>query len=523
MRLSKGLIRYLDSSPSPFHAVSTAAARLQEAGFTKIEAAGGLKNLVPGAKHYYHFDGSLVAFAVGGQLIPGNHAFKIMAAHTDSPTLKVKSRSRRMPTSAASSWAKQISVETYGGGLWHTFLDRDLSVAGRVIVRNEDGTLSRRLVHCQQPILRVPSLCIHLQDAAEREALHVNKEDHLQPIICDRIRESLSEEPARTFTGSGWTANQEPVLLSILGKEMGLQDVDNIADFDLVLFDTQGATLGGAHQEYIFSARLDNLASCFLTVEALCDHASGESSTSSLDEDEDVSVVALFDHEEVGSVSASGAGSPIMNDAINRITAALMEGEDKGPGPTRYGMGGLPLTSRMAESHRAALSRSLILSVDQAHAVHPNFASKHDLKGAGPTGMSAVPGYGLAPVLNGGPVIKSNGNQRYATLSSGGGFVVRELGRRALNNIENRSSKEVATLQESELQEFSVRNDCPCGSTIGPIISAATGIRAVDLGMPQLSMHSCREMMGRHDLDTTYELFCYFLKNFRTVDESLVD
>jgi len=357
--------------------------------------------------------------------------------------------------------------------------DRDLSLAGRVVVEGPSGVFKQRLVHVKDPILRVPTLCIHLQSTKEREAFAVNKEDHLSPILCTQVKKSLegsggvstSKQEKGEEAEEAWVAAQDPVLLDLLASELGVSKAQ-VVDFDLTLYDTQGGALGGARKEFVNGARLDNLASCFAAVEALETHASD---AALLGADRDVSVVALFDHEEVGSGSESGAGSPIMRDAVERITEALA---------AKAGSGG------DSESFRAALHRSMILSVDMAHAVHPNYASKHEKQ--------------HAPAMNSGLVIKSNANQRYAT-SGTTGFLVRQLGRRV----------------GVPVQEFVVRNDCPCGSTIGPIIAANTGMRAIDLGMPQLSMHSCREMMGRADLTLAHTLFAAFFSDFRELDESL--
>jgi aspartyl aminopeptidase len=245
------------------------------------------------------------------------------------------------------------------------------------------------------------------------------------------------ETPKKKAKKDGWTEYQEPLLLQLLAEELSVQ-VDDIVDFELNLFDVQKASLGGAYSEFIHSARLDNLASCFLAVQALSEH--------DVQDDADIALVALFDHEEVGSGSAVGAGSPIMSEAVERITSAMGNGS--------------------SDIHQATLRKSFCLSVDQAHAVHPNYSSKHEKA--------------HQPKMNNGMVIKRNSNQRYAT-NGMTGFLMREVARRA---------------GLPPLQEFVVRNDCACGSTIGPIISAATGIRAIDMGCPQLSMHSVRETMG---------------------------
>ena len=268
----------------------------------------------------------------------------------------------------------------------------------------------------------------------------------------------------------GWANGQEPLLVSMLAEELGVP-AESILDFECSLFDTQAAALSGVHSEFLVSSRLDNLASCFVATEALIEHAP---SAEAIKDDPDVSLIALFDHEEVGSGSTSGAGSPVMGDAVRRISSALS--------------GGGTLADDVLA---AALSKSFVLSADMAHAVHPNYASKHE-KSHGPQ-------------MNRGIVIKSNSNQRYAS-NGVTSFVVRELSRRA---------------GLPAPQEFVVRNDCPCGSTIGPIISASTGMRAVDVGMPMLSMHSVREVMGVADLTHGKELFAAFLRDFREIDAML--
>lgn len=248
-----------------------------------------------------------------------------------------------------------------------------------------------------------------------------------------------------------------------------------VVDFEMSLYDVQKASISGIHSEFLCSSRIDNLASCFVATEALIDYASSDGLAS----DGDVSLIALFDHEEVGSSSAVGAGSPIMGEAVRRISSALSGGGGGGSG------------GAYDDTTASALRKSFVVSADMAHAVHPNYAGKHQ-KGHGPQ-------------MNRGVVIKSNANQRYAS-NRVTSLIVRELARRA---------------DLPEPQEFVVRNDCPCGSTIGPIISANTGMRAIDLGMPQLSMHSIREMMGVADLTLCKDLFVSFYRDFRAVDDQL--
>eukprot|EP00591_Stephanopyxis_turris_P006506 CAMPEP_0195507036 /NCGR_PEP_ID=MMETSP0794_2-20130614/562_1 /TAXON_ID=515487 /ORGANISM="Stephanopyxis turris, Strain CCMP 815" /LENGTH=498 /DNA_ID=CAMNT_0040633571 /DNA_START=139 /DNA_END=1631 /DNA_ORIENTATION=- len=440
--LAKKAMEYFDESPDPFHAVQTSVNRLKEKGYSELDDCVPYSGLIkPGGKYYFTRNKStLVAFTVGGKFKPGN-GFKVIGGHTDSPNLKVKPHSKR-----SSAGYVQIGVECYGGGLWHTWFDRDLGIAGRVLVRNEDGGIDQKLIKIDRAILRIPNLAIHLQSVDERKAFAVNKEDHLAPIIANEAKKALNGQKEDDDDEDSWKSHQDSLLLELICAELDVE-IDDIADFELNLFDVQKAALGGIHSEYIHSARLDNLASCFLALESLVDH-----SDKYLEEDEDVSLVALFDHEEVGSASTTGAGSPIMGESVKRISTALNAGE-----------GDFDLYS-------SAIHKSFVLSVDQAHAIHPNYASKHEKK--------------HAPMMNKGMVIKRNSNQRYAT-NSITALLVRDI------------AKKVGL---PEVQEFVVRNDCGCGSTIGPIISANTGIRSIDLGCPQLSMHSIRETMGVADL-----------------------
>lgn len=471
--LAKEAMNYFDSSPDPFHAVQTSIGMLEAAGFTELSDDNDFIAMKRGGKYFFTRNKStIVAFCIGDKYQPGN-GFKIIGGHTDSPILKIKPRSKRSPVS--SSACVQLAVECYGGGLWHTWFDRDLGISGRVFVRNQsDQTIEQKLVKIDRSILHIPNLAIHLQSADERQAFKVNKEDHLVPILSMNVKNALEGNRE-----DGWTEHQEPVLLDILSKELNV-DVQDIIDFELNLYNIQKASLGGAHSEFLHSARLDNLASCFLALKGLVEYTKDDKNH--LEKDGDISLVALFDHEEVGSESTTGAGSPIMGEAVKRISDAMLHSDQsKNASANTVTFDVYPNTIR----------KSFVLSVDQAHAVHPNYASKHE-KGHGPK-------------MNDGMVIKRNSNQRYAT-NAVTGLIVREIARKS---------------GLKPLQEFVVRNDCGCGTTIGPIISSITGIRAIDIGCPQLSMHSIRETMGTSDLSYSLGLFKGFFKYFREVDDSI--
>ncbi|GMI45097.1 hypothetical protein TrCOL_g10291 [Triparma columacea] len=465
---AQGLQRFLDSSPEPHHATYQSVKKLKELKFEELDERHCWKDKIKaGGRYFFQRDpvlgSSVVAFVVGGKFDPSSEksgGFKVLGAHTDSPNLRVKPRSAR-----SASGCLQLDVETYGGGLWHTWFDRDLSIAGKVVIRNDDGVVEQRLVNLERPILRIPNLAIHLQTAAEREAFKVNKEDHLQPILATEVKKTLegaAPPPPSPTSSDAWQKAQSPLLLTLLGSSLGV-DPSSICDFTLSLYDVQPSSLSGAYDEFITSARIDNLFGCYVSLEALLEYVRDGEDV----EDEDISVVALFDHEEVGSSSTQGAGSTLINDAVGRITRALdLEGRG---------------------DQEARVRRSMVVSFDMAHALHPNYPSKHEKY--------------HDPKINEGVVIKTNSNQRYAS-----------------NLVTTFISREIGRSVGREVQEFVVRNDCPCGSTIGPIISSLTGMQAVDVGTPQLSMHSIREMAGVKDVSLSIEWMKAFLKEFRRIE-----
>jgi len=387
----------------------------------------------------------------------------VVGAHTDSPVLKLKPASKRTDHGYI-----QVATETYGGGLWHTWFDRDLTLAGSVIVKDGKGFL-QRLLHIKRPLLRIPNLCIHLQSADEKASFAVNKETHLVPILA--MVDDLNRTSAENGDAEAPSVKQEtdsrhaPELLGLLAKELGCSPGD-ILDFELFICDTLPAQLWGPKEEFHSSPRLDNQVHCFTAVEALCETDPIAS---------DVNMIVLFDHEECGSSSLCGAGGPVFEEAMQRVSRCFLLCDI------------IPASSEelLAISRR----KSFLISADVAHAVHPNYSGKHEK--------------GHQPKLNAGTIIKSNTNQRYAT-NLVSGFAIREFGRRA----------------KVPLQEFMVRSDCPCGTTIGPIIAERIGLRAVDIGVPSLSMHSIRETIGVADIGTNLALIKEFFSSFRLVDDA---
>lgn len=488
------LLAFCDASWTPYHAVAESARRLSAAGFQHLrERDAWAGRVIPGGRYFFTRNAStIVAFAVGEKYSAGG-PFWMVGAHTDSPCLKLKPVTRTSGSDAAQGAARgavQINVETYGGGSWCTWFDRDLGLAGRVLVRAAGGDpndqqgqqLEQRLVRVSRPVLRIPMLAIHLQRGLNTDGFKPNPQTHLQPVLATAVKAQLaSPGPAAAAPVPGSNAAKHPpallkLLCAALAEQEGVADFDpeRIVDFEIHVCDVQPASLGGVYEEFVNSGRLDNLASCHASVEALiASSGDTEHGRKSLKEETAVRAVALFDHEEVGSESAQGAGGPIMRDAITRLARALAGGGDNDD-----------------DAAERALRGSFLVSADMAHALHPNYSDKHD--GA------------HAPAFHGGLVIKHNASQRYAT-----------------NSVSAALFREAGRLAGVPSQEFCVRNDTPCGSTIGPILAAGLGCRTVDVGMPQLAMHSVRECMGCDDVALGQRHFTSFFENFSLLDSSL--
>eukprot|EP01128_Nolandella_sp_AFSM9_P006892 TRINITY_DN3640_c0_g1_i1.p1 TRINITY_DN3640_c0_g1~~TRINITY_DN3640_c0_g1_i1.p1 ORF type:complete len:602 (-),score=141.21 TRINITY_DN3640_c0_g1_i1:115-1920(-) len=448
LSVAKKFLTFVNSSRSPFHAVATTKKQLDAAGYTQLHEKEPF-NIEKGKKYYFtRNQSSLIAFAVGKKWAPGS-GYSIIGAHTDSPVLHVK------PTSKISKEGYvQVGVVPYGGGIWHTWFDRDLTVAGRVLVEI-DGEIHARLVHLDRPIMRIPTLAIHL-DRSVNEKMSFNKENHLLPILATEIKTTL-ESPKDSPHHSSFMA--------AIAAELDV-DPSVIRNFELCVCDYQDAIIGGLNEEFIFSPRLDNLMSSFCALEALIAASTDES----LENETSIRTVVMFDHEEVGSRSAYGAMSPLLKQAMERVSKSLAAGADPLP--------------------HLSTANSFLISADMAHAVHPNYADKHERN--------------HRPAMHAGPVIKIHYEQRYATTSETS-IVIEKL-------CQQRSIP---------FQKFVVRNDSPCGSTIGPICSSELGIRTVDIGGPQLSMHSIREMCGVDDTLHTVQLMQAFFEGFSELDKKI--
>ena len=287
--LAEKACAFLSASTDPFHAVATAVAKLEAAGFSRVWAknssTAAAASIQPGGKYYYTVHHStLVAFTVGAKFQANQGGgFHIIGGHTDSPNLRVKPRSKK----AEKQSYTQLGVECYGGGLWHTWFDRDLSISGKVLVRSADGKVQNKLVQLTEPVARVSTLCIHLQSVEERKAFAVNKEDHTAPIIATSAfapNQQLEQGAEAQLNGDGWQKGQEPMLIQKISEKLNVA-VENVADWDLSLYDVQKAAIGGMNQEFLYSGRLDNLATVFCATEALTNH--------DLTEDTDIAMVSV--------------------------------------------------------------------------------------------------------------------------------------------------------------------------------------------------------------------------------------
>ena len=401
------LMTFLAASPSPYHAVANAAVRLEKAGFRKVEETDAWDGTSGGK--YVIRGGAIIAWYVPEGAAP-HTPYRVVGAHTDSPNLRVKPQ----PDLGNQGW-RQVAVEIYGGTLLNTWLDRDLGLAGRLTLR--DG--SHALVDVDRPVLRVPQLAIHL-DRQANEGLKLERQRHMQPIW-------------------GLGEVHEGDLISFVAAEAGV-DAEDVTGWDLMVHAVEAPAYLGRDLELLAGPRMDNLISVHAGVAALAAVAARPDLPY-------IPVLAAFDHEENGSEADTGAQGPLLGNVLERSV---------------YARGGA------YEDRARAFAGTVCLSSDTGHAVHPNYAERHD-----PTHH---------PRVNGGPILKVNVNQRYATDGSGRAVFA-------------------AACEKAGVpwQSFVSNNDMPCGTTIGPITAARHGIKTVDIGVAILSMHSARELCGADD------------------------
>lgn len=415
---AEGLCAFIDASPSPFHACETAAAHLRDNGFSELTetqewpTAAGRYFLIRG--------GSLIAWAT--EATPATRPFRIIGAHTDSPNLRVKQH----PDLNSADW-QMVGLEPYGGAWLNSWLDRDLGISGRLAVRAGER-IEHRLVRVDKPILRVPQLAIHLSE--ERKGVELNPQRHLNAIW------GLGRAPKQFL---GYLADEAEV------------EPDAVLGWELMTHDLAPSAVVGLGADLVSAPRLDNLATCYAGLQALL---------SALDRQTEADpVLVLFDHEEVGSMSARGAFSDLLNTVLERVVLGRGGGRDE---------------------YLRALAGSMCASGDMAHATHPNYPDRHE------------PAHTIR--VGGGPVLKVNQNLRYASDATGAAEFALACDRAGV-----------------PMQRYVHRADLPCGSTIGPITASRTGITTVDVGAPQLAMHSARELMGSADVPMYADALAAFL------------
>lgn len=420
---NRGLCDFLSRATTPFHAVAELQRQLVDAGFTRL-AEDQAWSPAPGGRHFVvRNDSSIVAFGVGTASAPAQ-GMRMVGAHTDSPCLMAK------PTPEIRRHGYfQIGVQVYGGALLNPWFDRDLSLAGRVSFQCDGGRLRKALVDFRDPIAVIPSLAIHL-DREANNSRAINPQKDILPILCQ--------------LGDGESGDLRELLRRRLLEEHPDCGVEKVLDFELCFYDTQPPAVIGLKGDFIASARLDNLLSCYVGLQALLQWDGKQSA-----------LLVCNDHEEVGSLSAAGAQGPMLSGVLKRLAV------DR-------------------DSYAALTERSMMISADNAHGIHPNYADRHDEN--------------HGPILNRGPVIKINSNQRYASNSETTGLY-----------------RMLAGEEGVPVQSFVVRTDMACGSTIGPITAGETGVRTLDIGVPTFAMHSVRELAGSRDaLDLCRVLTRYF-------------
>jgi aspartyl aminopeptidase len=424
---ARELLKFIEQSPTAAHAASQVETGLVQAGFRNcaeqdawlIEA--GDRILVK------RQESGIVAIKMGKKT-PPESGFKIIGAHTDSPGFRLKPHAL-----IQKGGYLQLGVEIYGGPLLATWLDRDLGLAGHVVVKDNQNNLQTTLLKMEKPVLRISMLPIHLNREVNDQGLVLNKQEHLAPIL-----------------GNAGETIDKNCLENLLAGELGVT-ADRLVDWELGLFDLQPGTLAGRDEEFIISARIDNLAMCQAALNAFLNSEAGAATQ----------VIVFYDSEEIGSTSANGAGSTFLRDVLTRFVSA---------------------TGRKTEDLFRALARSFFISADGAHAVHPNYIDKYEKE------------HLCRP--NQGPVIKINALKKYATTAgSSAAFIL------------------LCQKAGVPFQKFVNRTDMAGGSTIGPTVAAGLGIPTVDVGNAMLSMHSIREMSGTADHLYMIKVFEEFFKD----------
>ena len=468
-------VNALKKSVSPYNFVEHAKKELKSSGFTQIYESDPW-NLEPGKKYFYTRNNScIIAFNVGQKFNPEESCFKIIGAHTDSPSLRIAPNSYN-----PKGKIERYNVQYYGGGLWFTWLDRDLSLAGKVIFKDNEGKLTSKIIQVEEPIFFIPNCPPHLKSGSERESLTINKENHLKPLIATlKVNEILNEEEEKEDDENPKDKKLGKTLRKIILKELNkdcekpiINSDEQIIDYDLVLYDSQSPNLIGLNKEFLASGRLDNLGSSIPALYAMINASKDEL----LAEQSSINIIALFDNEEIGSMTYQGADSNFFLMHLKRIFSQSLN---------------ITKTPYSEDLYMRFMAKSYVISADLAHAYNPNYSEKFQSEHKN--------------LMQQGVVLKINVNGRYSTESENAA-VFKELGK--LCNV--------------PIQEFIVRQDSPCGTTIGPITSAKIGIKSVDVGIAQLAMHSIREQLGIVDLYYYRTIFEEFFKSYEKVKGNIM-
>ena len=452
----KRLLSFLDASPVNFLAVKNMAAELEKNGFRRINPQEPLGKIAAGDKFFVtKNDSSIYAFQIGKQPI-ADAGFHMICAHCDSPTFRIKPNAEM----DCEGGIVKLNTEVYGGPIMSTWFDRPLTLAGRVIVKSDDVMHPQTLLlHIKRPLLQISNLAIHFNRqvndgvklSRQKDVLPIlgiiNNELEKGNLLMNVILEELNKNPM--------TSDDKP-----FGKKEIKQE--DILDFDLYLADATPACTFGAHDEFISSGRLDDLSMCWAGVEAMIAATSEASSKNASEASSEISdttrVLALFDNEETGSQTKQGAGSPFLSYMLKRIALAQ---------------------SGTEEAYYQAVERAFMVSADNAHAWHPNYSEKYD-----PTNH---------PMLGGGPVIKFNAAQKYASDAASAAIFAG-----------------ICEKAGVPCQRFVNHSDVAGGSTLGNILASSIPLQGVDMGNAILAMHSCRETGSVIDHEYTVKAFTEF-------------
>ena len=421
---NKELFDFLQSGCTPFHAVHTLQRMLLKAGYQELLEADQW-NIKENHGYFIVRDtGTLLAFKTAPDTWQ-EYPWRMLAAHTDSPSLQIKPQ----PLKDSHSYT-QLGVEIYGGPILATWFDRDLGIAGRVSLLDDTGKIVVKRIDFAHPVAMIPNAAIHLNREVNKNYT-IERQKHLLPLLCQNQDENQSFHT---------------ILAEQIEKEYPELSFQEILGFDLFCYDTQPPQVTGLNQDFITSSRLDNLVSCFVGAKAMVQPSLGGNC-----------LLLCSNHEEIGSSSVAGAEGNFLSTVLERLIADTAQ-------------------------RGRTLSQSHCISMDNAHALHPNFTEKHDPQ--------------HFPLLNHGPVIKYNANQRYATTSASAALF-----------------KKLCLTAAVPVQEFVMKNDLPCGSTIGPIVATRFGMQTVDVGVPSLAMHSIRECTGVQDPYMLAQVIALFLRH----------